>query len=145
MGKKKRKKKKDKAKKHKNKNADIEIDEIGKEKKTNSKTKNKTLAPRSGKHGVWVLIGRHVTFRNDVKARERYMNVLDPDIDIESQWTPKEDDDLLKYHDEFGDKWALIARKLDTNRTDCYCRQRYKALIKKRKRKERYNKTKIKI
>merc|ERR1712228_306664 len=61
-----------------------------------------------------------------------------------SQWTPKEDDDLLKYHDEFGDKWALIARKLDTNRTDCYCRQRYKALIKKRKRKERYNKNKNK-
>merc|ERR1712228_860007 len=59
------------------------------------------------------------------------MNVLNPDIDIESRWTQKEDDDLLKYHNEFGDKWALIARKLGTKRTDCYCRQRYKALMKK--------------
>merc|ERR1712228_1115711 len=103
-------------------------------KKTKKKKNDEIVAPRIGKHGVWVLIGQHVTFRNDVKARERYMNVLNPDIDIESRWTQKEDDDLLKYHNEFGDKWALIARKLGTKRTDCYCRQRCKALMKKSKR-----------
>ena len=78
-----------------------------------------------------MLIGRQIRFRNDVKARERYMNVLNPDIDIDSRWTAQEDADLLKYHNELGDKWAEISRKLGTNRTDCYCRQRLKQLKRK--------------
>ena len=92
---------------------------------------NWSVTRRVSKHGVWVLIGRQIRFRNDVKARERYMNVLNPDIDIDSSWTPQEDADLLNYHEELGDKWALIARKLGTNRTDCYCRQRVKQLRKR--------------
>merc|ERR1712079_637862 len=92
---------------------------------------NPFAARKVGKHGVWVLIGRQIRFRNDVKARERYMNVLNPDIDIDSKWTPEEDAALMKLVKEFGDKWAMISRKLGTNRTDCYCRQRVKQLRRK--------------
>eukprot|EP00485_Elphidium_margaritaceum_P006692 CAMPEP_0202692262 /NCGR_PEP_ID=MMETSP1385-20130828/6683_1 /ASSEMBLY_ACC=CAM_ASM_000861 /TAXON_ID=933848 /ORGANISM="Elphidium margaritaceum" /LENGTH=550 /DNA_ID=CAMNT_0049347757 /DNA_START=39 /DNA_END=1691 /DNA_ORIENTATION=+ len=91
--------------------------------------------PTPTKHGVWSRIARHVTFRNDVKVRERYMNCLHPDVDIESEWTHAEDETLLRLHAQHGDKWSLIARKLNTNRTDCYCRQRFYALAKAAKAK----------
>eukprot|EP01083_Nonionella_stella_P084216 233084_1 len=105
-------------------------------KKATKKPKKRKRKKKRGtqKHGVWVLIGRQVTYRNDVKARERYMNVLHPDIDIHTRWTDEEDQRLIKYHEEHGEQWALIAKKLGTHRTDCYCRQRIRALKHKAER-----------
>ncbi|KAJ2890958.1 hypothetical protein GGI21_005999, partial [Coemansia aciculifera] len=56
--------------------------------------------------GQWTKIAKHVPGRTDVKCRERYMNVLTPDVN-NTQWTAAEDARLIAIVNRVGiGKWS---------------------------------------
>ncbi|OZJ03119.1 hypothetical protein BZG36_03880 [Bifiguratus adelaidae] len=62
--------------------------------------------------GNWVKIAQHVLGRTDVQCRERWMNVLSPEIN-NGPWTPEEDEILLKRVADFGEhSWSAVADKI---------------------------------
>ncbi|KAJ1823672.1 hypothetical protein LPJ73_009381, partial [Coemansia sp. RSA 2703] len=67
--------------------------------------------------GQWTKIAKHVPGRTDVKCRERYMNVLTPDVN-NTQWTADEDARLVALVARVGvGKWSYVADMLG-GRTD---------------------------
>eukprot|EP00300_Choanocystis_sp_HF-7_P014308 c18643_g1_i1.p1 GENE.c18643_g1_i1~~c18643_g1_i1.p1 ORF type:complete len:659 (+),score=113.20 c18643_g1_i1:117-2093(+) len=84
-------------------------------------------------HGVgnWTRIAQHVPGRTDVQCRERWCNVLDPDLCI-APWTAEEDERLLKAVDMLGEgKWSQISQLL-APRTDNQCWRRWKHISKRK-------------
>ncbi|RKP10947.1 hypothetical protein THASP1DRAFT_21396 [Thamnocephalis sphaerospora] len=66
----------------------------------------------------WVKVAAHVPGRTDVQCRERWTNVLDPDV-RRDPWEKSEDDALLRLVAKFGThRWASVSRDLGTKRTD---------------------------
>ena len=63
------------------------------------------------------------------QCRERWRNHLDPTIN-HSAWTPEEDSLLIKYHEQFGNKWVQISRMIP-NRSDNAIKNRWNATLKK--------------
>ena len=63
------------------------------------------------------------------QCRERWRNHLDPSIN-HSPWTPEEDRLLMKYHEQFGNKWVQISQ-LIPNRSDNAIKNRWNATLKK--------------
>ena len=51
-----------------------------------------------GKH--WREVAKHVLTRTDKQCRERYANVLDPELKLYAEWTPEEDALLLRAIEE---------------------------------------------
>lgn len=51
-----------------------------------------------GKH--WRDVAKRVPARTDKQCRERYANVLDPDLRLYAEWTPEEDALLLRAIEE---------------------------------------------
>ena len=47
-----------------------------------------------------------------------------------SEWTKEEDDAILKAHGEMGNKWAKIAKEVDTRRTDNAIKNRWNKNLK---------------
>lgn len=47
-----------------------------------------------GKH--WREVAKHVPRRSDKQCRERYANALNPDLRLYAEWTPEEDELLLR-------------------------------------------------
>ena len=80
----------------------------------------------------WNKIAAHITGRTDIQCRERYCNILDPELKSE-EWSPEEDEKLLLLVEEVGQKWAEVAKRIG-NRTDNQCWRRWKRLIKGRKK-----------
>ncbi|KAJ2471366.1 hypothetical protein GGI02_002321 [Coemansia sp. RSA 2322] len=82
--------------------------------------------------GQWTKIAKHVPGRTDVKCRERYMNVLTPDVN-NSQWTSQEDERLIAIVNRVGiGKWSYVADLLGS-RTDNQCWRHWRSLHKKGK------------
>ncbi|KAJ2284808.1 hypothetical protein IWW55_007439, partial [Coemansia sp. RSA 2706] len=80
--------------------------------------------------GQWTKIAKHVPGRTDVKCRERYMNVLTPDVN-NSQWTADEDERLIAIVNRVGiGKWSYVADLLGS-RTDNQCWRHWRSLHKK--------------
>ncbi|OHT09097.1 Myb-like DNA-binding domain containing protein [Tritrichomonas foetus] len=59
----------------------------------------------------WIRVSQRVPGRNSKQCCERWMGQLSPDI-IKANWTPEEDEILLKQHALIGNKWTLIATML---------------------------------
>jgi len=85
-------------------------------------------------HGrKWSLIAKLVPGRTDVQCRERYMNVLNPEVKNKSAFTPEEDSllhavvPLCTSAATGAISWALVAKQLP-GRTDRQCGKRWKAL-----------------
>ncbi|KAJ2402030.1 hypothetical protein GGI23_000999 [Coemansia sp. RSA 2559] len=79
--------------------------------------------------GQWTKIAKHVPGRTDVKCRERYMNVLTPDVN-NSQWTAAEDERLIALVSRVGiGKWSYVADMLGA-RTDNQCWRHWRSLHK---------------
>ena len=59
----------------------------------------------------WVEISKCIGTRSPKQARERWTNCLKPGLK-KGPFEPMEDDIILQKHQEFGNKWAIIARFL---------------------------------
>ncbi|RHZ44796.1 hypothetical protein Glove_709g92 [Diversispora epigaea] len=79
--------------------------------------------------GNWMKIQQYVLGRTDVQCRERWMNVLSPEIK-KDPWANEEDEKLLSLVRDIGlGKWSKISTFMD-GRTDNQCWRRYKILKK---------------
>jgi hypothetical protein len=80
----------------------------------------------------WAKVGNLVPGRTDVQCRERYMNVLAPEVRNRERFTAEEDTLLLVLVPAHtapsgAVKWAKVARELP-GRTDHLCRKRWEQL-----------------
>jgi hypothetical protein len=69
--------------------------------------------------------------RTGVQCRQRWESTLKPGISRE-KWTADEDQMLRNFHEELGDQWAKIARRMDEagyTRTDGQCEIRWKRTL----------------
>lgn len=100
--------------------------------------KRLTLAIAAYGSKNWIKVQKHVPGRTDVQCRERWVNILDPNLKNES-WTPEEDQRLIEAvrQCEKG-KWSKVAA-LCFPRTDNQCWRRWKSLNRKKLKKENNN------
>ena len=59
----------------------------------------------------WGKIAQEMPGRNSKQCRERWINYLDPK-NLHVRFSPDEDEKLLLFHGQFGNRWAQIARLL---------------------------------
>jgi hypothetical protein len=78
----------------------------------------------------WSKISKILGTRNGKQIRDRYINVLDPEI-RKGKFTEDEDRKLVQLFKQYGPKWATIA-KYYTNRTADMIKNRFHSSIKKR-------------
>ena len=60
----------------------------------------------------WTTISREMKTRNSKQCRERWINVLSPDVNWE-QWSSYEDTLILEYARVHGNKWAQVSKLLN--------------------------------
>lgn len=78
--------------------------------------------------GQWTKIADLMPGRTDVKCRERFENLLAPEVN-KTAWTPEEDRRLLELVELHGPgNWAAIHAELGTGRTDAGCAKRWQKL-----------------
>lgn len=83
------------------------------------------------KHGKsWSKISKILSTRNGKQIRDRYINVLDPEI-RKGKFTDEEDMTLIDLFKSHGPKWATIA-KYFPNRTADMIKNRFHSSIKKK-------------
>lgn len=82
--------------------------------------------PLVGKQNVkWSSIARFVEGRTDIKCRERWMNILNPQV-TKGKWTKEEDKRLLALTEQLGQgNWTKVAAQMHP-RTDNQCWRRWK-------------------
>lgn len=81
----------------------------------------------------WCLVCRWVPGRTDVQCRERWMNILSPELKAEP-FTPEEDERLCKLLGEMNVdavSWAAVQAKHFPGRTDSQVRRRWKMLARR--------------
>lgn len=57
----------------------------------------------------WSVVAAMVPGRTGKQCRERWFGMLSPDL-AKEDWTPEEDQLLLRLHSEYGNSWAKIAQ-----------------------------------
>lgn len=77
----------------------------------------------------WNKIAQFAPGRTQVQCRERWLNCLDPSLNLEP-WTEEEDAKLLSALAEHGYSWSKVAMCVPP-RTDNQCRRRWKTLVPK--------------
>lgn len=80
--------------------------------------------------------------RNGRQCRDRYYHYLDPNINVDHEWSPDEDSLLLNSVEKFGKKWKLM-EKLFKGRTEVSLRNRYNLLLRKKFKEKRTIKKKL--
>lgn len=82
-------------------------------------------------HGTkhWAQIAKVLLCRSGKQCRERWFNVLDPDIKRDP-FSAEEDELILKEKFKEGSKWASIANKLE-GRTDNAIKNRYNSTLRR--------------
>ncbi|KFH72577.1 hypothetical protein MVEG_02866 [Podila verticillata NRRL 6337] len=85
--------------------------------------------------GKWAKVQHYVPGRTDIQCRERYANVLAPNIRFGS-WSKEESEKLMHLVDLHGvGKWALIASHMN-GRTDNQCVRRWQLVKREQEKKE---------
>ncbi|KAG1368347.1 hypothetical protein COCNU_14G008150 [Cocos nucifera] len=75
----------------------------------------------------WKKIAQFAPGRTQVQCRERWLNCLDPSLNLKA-WTEEEDAKLLAAIAEHGYCWSKVATCVPP-RTDSQCRRRWKVLL----------------
>lgn len=78
----------------------------------------------------WSKISKILGTRNGKQIRDRFINVLDPEI-RKGKFTEEEDKKLIQLFRQYGPKWATIA-KYYANRTADMIKNRFHSSIKKK-------------
>jgi len=69
-----------------------------------------SLAVKSYENKKWIKIQQHVPGRTDVQCRERWVNILAPEVN-QGPWTTEEDELLLNTIEQYGiGKWSQISK-----------------------------------
>lgn len=76
---------------------------------------------------TWNKIAQFIPGRTQVQCRERWINVLDPSLNL-GRWTEEEDSRLKTAILEHGFCWSKVAEAIPS-RTDNQCRRRWKFLF----------------
>ncbi|KAF5188055.1 Myb protein [Thalictrum thalictroides] len=76
---------------------------------------------------TWNKIAKFVPGRTQAQCRERWVNVLDPALNL-ARWTEEEDSRLKAAIAEHGYYWRKVAEAVPP-RTDNQCRRRWKVLL----------------
>jgi hypothetical protein len=79
---------------------------------------------------AWSKISKMLNTRNGKQIRDRFINVLDPEIK-KGKFTEDEDKKLVSLFQQFGPKWATIS-KYYPNRTADMIKNRFHSSIKKK-------------
>ena len=86
------------------------------------------LVTKYGKQ--WSKISKLIKTRNGKQIRDRYINVLDPQVK-KGKFSEEEDKNLIRLYYEHGSRWATIAKYFQ-NRTADMVKNRFHSSIKKR-------------
>ncbi|GAQ79237.1 SANT/Myb domain containing protein [Klebsormidium nitens] len=78
-----------------------------------SKEEDVVLRAFVAKEGMdrWASAGRVLGKRTGKQCRNRWYNVLDPNL-TDSDWTEEEEQRLVALHREIGSRWAMLARHM---------------------------------
>lgn len=96
-----------------------------------TKSEDKLILDLVRQYGkCWSKISKVMTSRNGKQIRDRFLNVLDPEI-LKGKFTKSEDIKLLSLFTQIGAKWATIA-KFFPNRTADMIKNRFHSSIKKK-------------
>ena len=76
-----------------------------------SKEEDQILKEKVEQYGTqnWVIIARFLPNRLGRQCRERWHNVIDPNI-ARRAWTQEEDQFILNKFNEIGSKWSQISK-----------------------------------
>lgn len=96
-----------------------------------TKEEDRMILALVNQHGkCWSKISKAMTTRNGKQIRDRFLNVLDTEIQ-KGKFTKSEDIKLLHLYSQLGAKWATIA-KFFPNRTADMIKNRFHSSIKKK-------------
>ncbi|KAJ4490004.1 hypothetical protein J3R30DRAFT_19239 [Lentinula aciculospora] len=73
----------------------------------------------------WHAISRHVPNRNNKDCRKRWFAKLAKADVAKGNWSPEEDEKLLKAIEKYGSRWTAIATAVETRNSD-QCAKRWK-------------------
>ena len=77
----------------------------------------------------WAKIAKSMKSRNGKQVRDRYINVLELNINKDS-FTESEDQSIIKYYAMYGSQWATIAKECGTGRSPDMIKNRYYSHLK---------------
>jgi myb proto-oncogene protein len=98
-----------------------------------TKEEDETIIELYNKFGKqWSYIAKHLNGRNGKQVRDRYINILDPNLN-KSSFSTEEDNEIMKYYLIYGAKWAKIAKESNMRRSPDMVKNRFYSKLKKQR------------